>query len=229
MKLLFKKSKSFLFIFLCFLLIDLVFTNIDHLYKYRYATKIWVVITLTIHFYYNSSSLLRKERILIFLALFFSLIADIVLITDNLFFLVVGMSMFILVKICYSIVYFFKAQFDIDRLLPFLTICLLYSLFVIYFLYDAIGELYIPVYTYIFISLVMTKMAYLRYKRVNSKSYYLVLLGAIVFIISETIMAFYNFYKPLPFTFTLVMTTYALSQYLSIRGIILQNSSEKKP
>ena len=226
MKLLFKGPKSFLVIFLCVLFIDLIFTNIDYLYEYRYATKIWIVITLGIHFYYNSSNLLQKERVLIFTALFLSLIADIILITDNLYFLVVGMLMFMLAKICYSIVYSFKAKFDIDRLLPFLAVTLLYCLFVIYFLYEGIGNLYIPVIGYIFISLIMTKMAYLRYKQVNDKSYYLVLLGAVIFMISETIMAFYNFYKPLPYTFTLVILTYGLSQYFSIRGVILQNKSK---
>lgn len=223
MKLLFKEPKSFLVIFLCVLFIDLIFTNIDHLYKYRYATKLCVVISLMIHFFYNSSSLLKKERVLIFLALLFSLIADAVLITDNLTSLIVGMSLFIFAKICYIIVYYFNAQFDIDRLLAFLAVTLLYCLFIMYFLYDGIAKLLVPVVIYTLVSLIMTKMAYLRYKIVNNKSYYLVLMGAILFMISETIMAFYNFYIPLPYSYTLVMLTYAFSQFFSIRGILLQN------
>jgi uncharacterized membrane protein YhhN len=223
MKLLFKEPRSFFVIFLCVLFLDLIFVNIDHLYKYRYATKLCIVVALTIHFFYNSSNLLKKERILIFLALLFSLIADAVLITENLTSLIIGMSLFIVAKICYIIVYSFKAQFDIDRLLPFLAVTLLYSLFIMYFLYEGISELIVPVVIYSLISLIMTKMAYLRYKVVNNKSYYFVLIGAIFFMISETIMAFYSFYIPLPYSYTLIILTYAISQFLSVRGILLQN------
>ncbi|UOB18237.1 lysoplasmalogenase [Abyssalbus ytuae] len=225
MKLLFKKEKSFFLIFLCILLIDLVFTNNQTLYPYRYATKLWIVISLGIHFYYNNSYLLQKERTLVWLALFFSFIADIILITDRLLFVIIGMIMFLLVKICYATIFYFKARFDIDRLIPFLAVILLYSLIVIYYLYDGVGKLFLPVVIYIFVSLTMTKLAYLRYKMVNNKSYRYVMIGAILFITSETYMSFYNFYKPLPYTNTLVILTYGLFQFFIIRGIILQNKS----
>lgn len=223
MKLLFKKKKPFLVVFLIVLLVDLVFTNIDYLYDYRYITKPWIVITLALHFYYNCLHLLPKERLLVFLALALSLVADFILITDSIPSLITGMSMFILAKICYTIIFSFKARFDIDRLLPFLAVVLLYCLFIIYYVYDGLGELVIPVVVYIFVTLTMAKMAYLRYNMVNKESYYFVMAGAIFFIISETIMGFYNFYKPLPYTYTSVLLTYGLSQFFTIRGIILQN------
>lgn len=223
MKLLFKKKKLFSVIFLIVLFIDLVFTNIDYLYEYRYITKPWIVITLVIHFYWNSLHLLPKERLLVFLALAFSLIADFILITDSMTSLIIGMSMFILAKICYAILFSFRARFDIDRLLPFLAVVLLYCLFIIYFVYDGVGELFIPVLVYIFVTLTMAKMAYLRYNMVNKNSYYHVLAGAALFMISETIMGFYSFYEPLPYTYTSVLLTYGLSQFFTIRGIILQN------
>lgn len=223
MELLFKKKKSFSIIFFIVLFIDLVFTNIDYLYDYRYATKPWIVITLAIHFYYNCLHLSQEERLLVFLALTFSLVADFILITDSLTFLIVGMSMFILAKVCYAILFSFKARFDIDRLLPFLAVVLLYCLFILYYVYDGVGELFIPVLVYIFVTLTMAKMAYLRYNMVNKNSYYHVLAGAVLFMISETIMGFYSFYKPLPYTYTSVLLTYGLSQFFIIRGIILQN------
>lgn len=223
MKLLFKKKKSFSVIFLIVLFVDLVFTNIDYLYEYRYFTKPWIIITLVIHFYYNSLHLLPKERILVFLALTFSLIADFILITDSITSLITGMSMFILAKICYAILFSFKARFDIDRLLPFLAVVLMYCLFIMYYLYEGVGELFFPVVIYIFVTLTMTKMAYLRYNMVNKKSFYFVLAGAVLFMVSETIMAFYSFYKPLPYTYTSVLLTYGLSQFFVISGIILQS------
>src|SRR5690606_10207720 len=223
MELLFKKKKPFLVVFLVVLFVDIIFTNIDYLYEYRYATKPWIVITLAIHFYYNCLHLSQEERLLVFLALAFSLVADFILITDNLTFLIVGMSMFILAKICYAILFSFKARFDIDRLLPFLAVVLMYCLFIMYYLYEGVGDLFVAVVVYIFVTLIVAKMAYLRYNMVNKKSYYFVMAGAVLFMISETIMAFYNFYKPLPFTYTSVLLTYGLSQFFTIRGIILQN------
>lgn len=227
MKFIFKKWKLFSIIFIGILFADIAFSNIDYLLKYRYISKLLITITLYIHFHYNSAGLLRRARVLITLALLFSFIADFFIITDsNLLFLAIGMFMFILAKISYAIVFSYKAKFDIDRLLPFLALILLYCLLIMFFLYDGLGTLFIPVVFYTFASIVVVKMAYLRYKRVTNRSYYLVLIGSVFFLISESILSLNNFYKPISHSGITIMLFYGLSQLFTIKGIIEQNNPQ---
>ncbi len=224
MKSFFKESKSFLVIFFCILLVDIVFKNFDFLYNYRYISKLLVTLSLFIHFYYNSDHFLKNERKLVFIALFFSFVADFFLINDsNLIFMVLGMSMFILAKASYSIFYSFKAEFNAQFLWPFLAVTLLFYFFVTFFLYDGLGVLFIPALIYVFASAAMLKMAFLRSKNVNNKSYIFVLLGAFLFIAAEIILSVNSFYTPLSHAKITLMLAYGLSQLFTIKGIILQN------
>ncbi len=226
MKLIFKEWKPFLIIFICILITDIIFSNVFSLLKYRYISKQLLTTTLFIHFYYNSAALLKRDRVLVFFALLTSFIADFFIINDsNLVSLSIGMFMYILAKNAYAVVFSYRAKFNIDRLLPFLAVTLLYCITIIYFLYDGIGKLFVPVIIYIFSSLIVFKMAYLRYKRVSSKSYYFALFGAVFFIFSESILSLNIFYKPISHVNITVMLFYGLSQILTIKGIIEQNNS----
>ena len=55
---------------------------------------------------------------------------------------------------------------------------------------------------------------------VNSSSYNLVFIGAIFFMISDSILALNKFYQPIPFSNISIMLTYALAQYLIVLGIL---------
>lgn len=227
MKLLFKDLRSFLVIFFCILTADIIFKNFDCLFKFRYISKFLVTISLFIHFYYNSFSFSKKERTLVFLALAFSFVADYFLLNDTtILFTALGMSMFIIAKIFYSLFYYTKAKFNVDFLLPFLAVTFIYYLFVSFFLYEGLGVYFVPVIIYVLASVGMIFMSYSRYRTVNDKSYILVLMGAFLFLASETIFAVDKFYTPLSHIKITLMVSYGLSQLFTIRGIIEQNASK---
>ncbi|UOB19459.1 lysoplasmalogenase [Abyssalbus ytuae] len=186
-------------------------------------SKLLVTTSLIIYFYYNNTNLIRKEKMLVYFALFFSFMADFFLLHQKvILFLVAGMVMFVLAKICYYFLFSYSSKLDIDRLIPFLAIILLYCLCIMYFLYDGLGQLFIPVVIYTFASLSVAKIAYLRYHGVNHKSFYLVFIGSVLFIISETIMSLDYFYKPVSHSSVTVMLTYGLSQLLTVKGILVE-------
>lgn len=224
MILFFKKEKLFIVFFFTILFTDILFHNIDGFNKYRYISKLLITLSLMLHFYFNSNKRIIKERIFIILALIFSFLGDFILIANpQAIMFSIGISMYIVAKILYAFIFSFNAKFDIDRILPFLTITLLYCLLIIYFVYIGQGIPKILIFTYIFISLVMLKIAYLRYRIVNRKSYLLVLFGCISFIISESVIGLDKFYKPIFFESIFGMLFYGLAQFLIITGLISQD------
>ena len=55
---------------------------------------------------------------------------------------------------------------------------------------------------------------------VNQTSYNLVFIGAIFFMLSDSILAANKFYQPIPLSNISIMVTYALAQYLIVLGIL---------
>ena len=86
----------------------------------------------------------------------------------------------------------------------------------------------IPVIIYTVVILAMLTGAINRLKKVIALSYWLVLSGAILFLISDSALAINKFGHPFPGSSVLIMTTYLLAQYLIITGYIRQFRSDFK-
>lgn len=78
----------------------------------------------------------------------------------------------------------------------------------------------IPVGIYMVVILIMAIVAYLRKGVVVNSSYQLVLVGALFFILSDSIIALNKFYQPLTGSNISIILTYALAQYLIVNGIL---------
>lgn len=203
--------------------------NIEGLFALRYLVKPLVNLSIIGYFHFNSARLNTLEKKFSYGALFALLLGDLFLIHDNLtLYFMLGMIMFTVGRICYSLAFSGKAHYNIDRVIPFLAVTLLFILLLIYLIIDRLEGFTIPVFSYIFLSLLMTKIAYLRKDRVNSKSYNFVMVGCIFFIISETIMVLHKFYAPLPFVSFSIMLFYSLGQYFIISGLTFQKETQGK-
>jgi uncharacterized membrane protein YhhN len=66
----------------------------------------------------------------------------------------------------------------------------------------------------------MASLAYLRKKSTIASTYWLVFGGALLFIISDSLLAIDKFSKHLPFSQISIMTTYAFAQYNIVFGIL---------
>jgi uncharacterized membrane protein YhhN len=219
-----RNQKLFSILFFSILFTDIIFHNIEGFNKYRYVSKLLITTSLMIYVCFNRKSLIKKEFIFVILALVFSFWGDYILIAnpDSMLFSV-GISMYMIAKIIYSLIFSFSAKFDIDRSLPFLTITLLYSLLMIYFVYSGHGVPILLIMVYIFVSLIMLKVAYLRFEIVNQKSYLYVLLGCMSFIVSESIIGIDKFYTPLFYESVFGMFFYGLAQFLIVKGLVFQS------
>lgn len=99
----------------------------------------------------------------------------------------------------------------------------LYGGIMMYYLYRSLGDMKVPVIAYMVIILLMLLSALNRYGKVNGLSYILVTLGAILFVISDSLIAITRFHMEINFAGILIMITYVTAQYLIVLGCIRQN------
>lgn len=78
----------------------------------------------------------------------------------------------------------------------------------------------IPVMAYMVIISIMVIMAGFRYQRVNLLSFQLILAGAILFVISDTLLAINKFVQHFESSGVLIIATYMLAQYLITMGAL---------
>ncbi len=90
----------------------------------------------------------------------------------------------------------------------------------VFVLYPALGNLKIPVMIYALVLVVMTLNALLRLGKTTPSSFWMVFAGALLFMLSDSLLAINKFLEPVPFGNVWIMTTYITAQYLIVKGLI---------
>jgi len=86
-------------------------------------------------------------------------------------------------------------------------------------LFPVLGGFRFPVTLYSIALIVMVLNAIFRFGRTNAKSFWLVLGGAVLFMLSDSILAINKFYTPIEMGGTLIMLTYIAAQFLIVEGL----------
>ena len=215
-----KTEKSFTSIFIIIVIAELICDNIESLNTFHFITKPLILIALLFFFWKHSQHLNAKTKQFTFSALGFSLLGDILLmfadVSTNFF--IGGLTSFLIAHVFYILV-FLKMKNSANTMLPFIMILLVYACGIFYLLIDGLGDLLIPVIVYMLAILLMGITAYLRRGSVPKQSFILVFLGALFFIISDSLLAINKFHQPLPLSSLSIMITYAIAQLLIVFGI----------
>ena len=77
----------------------------------------------------------------------------------------------------------------------------------------------IPVFVYTATILLMAIFALNRKDRVLEASFCPIFVGALLFILSDSLLAFDKFLVPIPYAGVFVMSTYMAAQYLIVEGV----------
>jgi uncharacterized membrane protein YhhN len=126
-----------------------------------------------------------------------------------------------LAQAMYLIVFFTAPGPNILKKRPLLAApALAYGAVLVYFLSPGLGAMKIPVLVYATVILTMLCGAVNRYYKVNSTSYWIVLAGAILFVLSDSGIAFSKFIHPFRGASWFIMSTYVMAQYLIVTGYI---------
>jgi uncharacterized membrane protein YhhN len=208
----------------CIIYLSLLFLNIEGFDLYM-KPLILPILMVIVTFSENFST----KKILL-AALTFSWIGDIILLfTDKgeLYF-IFGLVAFLISHLVY-IVLFSKQQntrTNDNKAVFWIGILAIiaYFIFMIITLFPKLGPLKIPVVVY---AIVITTMLFFAFKgslkwAIPANNY--ILIGAIIFVSSDSILAFNKFYAPIAHASFYIMATYCLAQYLIVKGILKLNS-----
>jgi uncharacterized membrane protein YhhN len=202
-------------------------------------SKALIIPSLMIFYHFTVKGRYGLFHRIIMASLFFSWLGDVSLqiadgniltnTSSDLFFLV-GLGTFLIAHIIYFIAFSIpKGKNSIFNTRIYQTVLvLIYGFIMLYFLYRRLGDMKIPVIVYTSIILLMLLSALNRYGKVNGISYILVVYGALLFVLSDSLIAITKFQMKINFAGTIIMITYVTAQYLIILGCIRQNILTQK-
>lgn len=220
-----KFEKSFTALFFVIVMIELFSNTISALSSFHNVAKPLILFSLILFFYLEGKHLEAKTRTIMLVALVFSLIGDVLLMFDHVSmnYFLAGLISFLVAHIMYIIVFLQKKN-AFKKPVPLIVVLLIYVLGLFYILFDRLGTMLIPVIAYILVILTMTITASLRKGTVPNLSYSLVLVGALLFVVSDSFIAVNKFYNEISSSHLIIMSTYALAQYCIVMGILKQRN-----
>ncbi len=180
----------------------------------RFISKPLIVLSLLAYFFPvtgNGAGLLK-------VALLFSLIGDVALLferRDPLFFMI-GLGSFLLAHVLYI-----AAFRKMGRVAPrwgWLVAVGLYLAILLYALLPYLGELKIPVIIYAFVLCGMLLTVVHAFRNLYAKPGIICLAGALMFVLSDSLLAINKFYFGFTLSGLAIMLTYAGAQYLLVTG-----------
>ncbi|PSL49075.1 putative membrane protein YhhN [Chitinophaga niastensis] len=213
------KSK-WLILYFVTLLADIIFIALD-MDTFRYATKPLLMVILAVYLLGSGVKMPGSSRPLLLLALFFSFGGDVLLLFDKFF--LPGLGSFLLAHVMY-IAFFLKIRYS-NHPIPLCKYPLVFLnaavvIVFILFLLPYLGSLAIPVIIYaITISITVQSVLHAFHFRQQPAGWYCII-GAVLFLVSDSLIATGKFYHPLPYGGILVMLTYGIAQWGLVYGSI---------
>lgn len=187
------------------------------------SAKPLLMITLGLYFF-SATTGYPRWRVYVMAALVFSWAGDVFLISSDWF--IAGLVSFLIAHVFYIIAYQ-KTGAATGQLKPVdIVKFVIYGVVLIWFIYPGLGDMLIPVLIYALVLLGMGVWAHKRRGATSNDSFKLVALGAILFAISDGLIAVNKFAYPIPAERILIMSIYISAQYLIVQGLI--KHTEKK-
>ncbi|WP_113661394.1 lysoplasmalogenase [Pedobacter nanyangensis] len=219
-----KKYPQFGFAFAIVFFAEL-FAVTNNLTAMRFITKPLITISLMLFIYLTIK---KKSRFTskVKIGLFFSLLGDVFLMfsAHHQLYFMLGLGSFLIAHLFYIAAFYVdlsnKAQSEKRYILPIFIVFGFSCLSYYYFLRPYLGNMNIPVLVYCFVIALMGITAALRHGKTNYKSFLWILLGAILFIISDATLAYNKFVERMDMGDFWVMFTYMLAQFLICMGTI---------
>jgi uncharacterized membrane protein YhhN len=179
------------------------------------------MISLVIYYFMYA----RNFSTLFFTALVGALLGDIFLMWDGELFFILGLGSFLVMQVLYSI-YFFKERDKTDVLDIFGGVIILivagWLMYIILPKVEGVISIAVPIYCLCIAIMVTTSIGRNR----ALVSYVPILCGAVLFMISDAVLAIDKFAIPIENATFLTMGTYMVAQYFIVRGIADDRGSD---
>ena len=181
-----------------------------------------LIVSLLIHFIITTKPIKSDLKKWIIGALLFSFSGDsfLLFVNNNLFF-IVGLISFLIAHIFYIVCFHqIRTREGIQGKWYVALIVAIYYFLLINFLMPHLGELKYPVIIYGLVISFMLLIAMHLYDLKDNRPAQFILTGAILFVVSDSILAVNKFYKVYTWSNWAIMSTYILAQWLLVNGVI---------
>jgi uncharacterized membrane protein YhhN len=193
-----------------------IFFGINHFQNGVFLTKPLIMISIMIFYFLQTKRLQNFQDKLMLIAFFFSMMGDTFLMFQGEQYFMFGLGSFLITHLLYIFV-FSRNRLKSNWLARFSFI--IFSGMMLFILQHHISNsLLIPIIIYMIAITVMAITASER--NTNSESYQFVLIGAILFVLSDSLIAINKFVVTIPLQTILIMGTYILAQYLIAIGFL---------
>jgi uncharacterized membrane protein YhhN len=218
----FKIMKKFTLVFSFILVADLIARAMQPDWQIaEYIFKPLLMISLG--FYFFNGSILRgiRQNQFVLAAIIFSLIGDVFLMLEGYF--IQGLGAFLIAHVFYILAFrtelsrFFSKK---ELILPAVVVLIYGALLLGIVLPNVNSALKIPITVYSLTILTMLMAVLHRFGNVSADSFKYVMVGASLFVISDSMIAISKFVTHFPMASVLIMATYGVGQYLIIEGFL---------
>jgi uncharacterized membrane protein YhhN len=215
-------KKLFLILFGVIFALDLIAEITDITLLYQVSKPL--ILPSLMGLYIVSSSAGERSGLLI-LALIFSWAGDVLLMFSGELYFMLGLGGFLISHVCYIFTY---RQFKTEEGVGFHGVqkaryafpIILAATGLLTVLYPSLGGMKVPVTVYAFVLMAMTLAALFRFGYTQPQSFWLVFVGGVLFLISDSTLAINKFLTPLPNDGLIVMGTYMSAQFLIVWGLL---------
>jgi uncharacterized membrane protein YhhN len=212
----------FTYLFIAIVLADLIAVSMASK-PLEYVFKPAIMLALGIYFYQQTASMFnKKQRNRVLLGVFFSLLGDVFLMFSGGF--ILGLASFLIAHIFYISAFYLDNDGFITKKSDRWAAVAGILAYGIVFLYSVLPKvdnaLVLPVGIYGLTILTMLLMALNRWKSVSQETFRWVFLGAVLFVVSDSILAINKFVQPLPMSGIAIMLTYAAGQFFIVNGVL---------
>jgi len=164
-----------------------------------------------------------KDILLLMGALVFSWFGDVLLLYTgrNEQYFMFGLGAFLIAHLFY-IFCFRKYRFTGPTIKWYVILPILaYSGCLLIYIIPNLDDMLVPVIAYAIVITVMAIAALLRKGRTTDYSFYFTFIGALLFVISDSLIAVNKFVESIPNGSLLIMITYIMAQYLIVNGCLI--------
>lgn len=213
--------RIFTTIFIIISFLEITF-GINHFQIGVYLTKPLIMISMIFFYFLQTRNQRSFQDKLMIVAFFFSLIGDSFLMLSDATYFIFGLGSFLITHLIYIFI-FSRNRLKMNLLVRFLFLA--FSICMLFVLKGNVNDsLLIPVIIYMITITVMAITAAER--NTNLESYRMVLIGAGLFVLSDSLIAINEFVNPIPLSTFLIMGTYVSAQYLICIGFLKRSNTK---
>ncbi len=190
-------------------------------------TKIMLMPALIYLVFVLADGVVTLPKLVLVGGLIFSWIGDILLIYDGDIFFLGGLGSFLVAQLLYAFV-MRKSTFEKPLLsIRPLTPVIIFGGILLVILVPSAGSFALPIVIYALCILTMISMAIFRRRLTSDDSFSYVLMGSVMFVLSDSCIALNKFVWEIPLAGFFIMTSYTAAQYFIVKGIMIHPERRK--